>query len=55
MLLDRLPAERRHEIQADFERAYGAKPIYPVLEIDGELYFGFNREVWRRLLSTDDS
>lgn len=55
MLLDRLPAERRHEIQADFERAYGAKPIYPVLEIDGELYFGFNREVWRRLLSTEDS
>jgi glutaredoxin len=50
MLLDRLPAERRHAIQADFEAEYGAKPIYPVLEVGGKLYFGFNREVWRALL-----
>ncbi len=53
ILLDRLPAERRHQIQEDFEIAYGAKPIYPVLEIDGELYFGFDGEVWSSLLRSD--
>lgn len=53
LLLDRLPRERRQELQEDFTRAYGAEPIYPVLEIAGELYFGFDEEIWKRLLLSD--
>jgi glutaredoxin len=51
LLLNRLPAPRRKELQADFATARGAEPIYPVLELDGELYFGFDPDVWRNLFA----
>ena len=51
LLLNRLPAPRRKELQADFARARGAEPIYPVLELNGQLYFGFDADVWANLFA----
>jgi arsenate reductase-like glutaredoxin family protein len=40
----------RQDLKRRFQEAYGARPIYPVLEIDGELVFGFDPETWQSLL-----
>jgi glutaredoxin len=48
--LDDSPPPIRAVAIARFTRAYGKKPIYPILEIDGELIFGFDPDVWRRSL-----
>ena len=34
-------------------RGYGAEPIYPVLEMAGELHFGFDEDIWKSLLLPD--
>lgn len=45
--LDLQPAPIRAQATARLRRAYGTSLIYPVLEVDGELIFGFNESEWR--------
>lgn len=40
------PDLRRPALQA-LRRIYGDRVIYPVLEIDGEMTFGYDRDIWR--------
>ena len=48
--LDQLePAQRRPVLRA-FRETYGKQVIYPVLEVNGNYTFGFNREVWSEIL-----
>lgn len=43
--------ENRVALKKRFEAAYGRRPIYPVLEIDGDLHFGFDPAAWDDLIS----
>jgi glutaredoxin len=53
--LERQPQELRQQIKKDFAKAHGSRPIFPVLEIDGEYHFGFNPEAWERWIRTGES
>jgi glutaredoxin len=48
--LDKLEPGVRRPILKHFRDLYGKPVVYPVLEIDGEFTFGYNREVWSDLL-----
>lgn len=51
-LLDQLdPAVRRPVLKSLRDR-YGKQVVFPVLEIDGEFTFGFNRKIWSELLQS---
>ncbi|MFP4012223.1 MAG: glutaredoxin family protein [Spirochaetaceae bacterium] len=52
--LERQPQELRARIKKGFAAAHGARPIYPVLELDGTYYFGFDRVVWEQLIAGND-
>ncbi|TVQ38092.1 MAG: glutaredoxin family protein [Spirochaetaceae bacterium] len=43
----------RIEIKQRLEQAYGDRPIYPAIEIDNQLHFGFDGGRWAELLSLD--
>ncbi len=43
--------ENRVALKKRFESSYGKRPIYPVLEIDGTLHFGFDPEAWDLLIN----
>ena len=43
--------QRRIAIKQTLEEQYGARPIYPAIEIDGVFFFGFDSDRWRELLS----
>jgi glutaredoxin len=49
--LERQPQETRQEIKKDFSRAHGRRPVFPVLEIDGEYHFGFNPDAWEQWIA----
>lgn len=49
--LDRLDPDVRRPVLARFRAVYGKPVIYPVLEIDGEFTFGYDKEIWSGLLS----
>jgi len=51
--LDTLPPEVRRPVLKRFREMYGKSVIYPVLEIDGEFVFGYNREEWSDLLRSN--
>jgi len=51
VIMERQPAPQRIELKKQFEHAYGHKPIYPVLQIDDELIFGYNPLVWEARLA----
>lgn len=40
----------RHAIKQRLEQALGARPVYPAIEVNGTLHFGFEAEQWTRLL-----
>jgi glutaredoxin len=43
--------EQRIAVKKRLEQAYGDRPIYPVLELDGQLHFGFDAGRWAALLN----
>ena len=47
-----LPQTRR-AIKQQLEQACGGRPVYPAIEVDGTLYFGFDAGRWAELLSLD--
>ncbi|MFO8065777.1 MAG: glutaredoxin family protein [Spirochaetota bacterium] len=49
--LERQPAELRQQIKKDFAKAQSKRPVFPVLEIDGRYYFGFDPQTWERLIT----
>ncbi len=44
--LDTLDPEIRRPVLHEFRQRYGDRVPYPVLEIEGEFLFGFDRERW---------
>ena len=48
--LDQLEPEIRRPVLKSFRDIYGKSVLYPVLEIEGEYTFGYDREVWSDLL-----
>ena len=42
----------RQELKRRFQEAYGGRPIYPVLELNGELIFGFDPDRWKSYLES---
>ena len=50
--LERQPAELRQQIKKEFASAQGKRPVFPVLEIDGQYYFGFDPETWEGLITS---
>lgn len=48
--LDTLEPGIRRPVLKRFRELYGKPVVYPVLEIDGEFTFGYNRELWSDLL-----
>ncbi len=50
--LDTLDAEVRRPVLQEFRQRYGERVPYPVLEIDGEFIFGFDREQWLERLGS---
>jgi len=55
--LERQPRELRQEIKKGFAAAQGRRPVFPVLEVDGEVHFGFNPDAWEQWIrpASDDS
>ncbi|TVQ22065.1 MAG: glutaredoxin family protein [Spirochaetaceae bacterium] len=51
--LDTLAADVRRPVLKAFRDEYGEHVPYPVLEIDDEYLFGFNREVWLEKLGRE--
>ena len=49
--LERQPQEIRQEMKKEFARAHGKRPVFPVLEIDGELHFGFSQAAWEQWIN----
>lgn len=49
--LDRIRGEIRKRVTTELEELRGEKLIYPILELNGEFYFGFDPDTWRRLLT----
>lgn len=43
--------QRRIAVKQTLEERYGARPIYPAIEIDGQFWFGFDPDRWRELLT----
>jgi glutaredoxin len=50
-LIDTLEADVRRPALKRFRDIYGKHVPYPVLEVDGEYLFGFDREAWEQHLS----
>ncbi len=50
--IDALEPDVRRPVLSAFRRIHGEPVIYPVLEVDGDLTVGFNREVWRQRIET---
>lgn len=48
--IDKLDPEVRRPVLSAFRRIHGEPVVYPILEVDGELTIGFNREVWKEKL-----
>ena len=48
--LDELNPETRRAVLADLRRRSGQPVTYPVLEVNGDYHFGYNRENWSDLL-----
>jgi glutaredoxin len=51
--IDLQPAPIRAQATARFRRVYGESLIYPILEVDGELIFGFDESEWRSRLGLE--
>ena len=49
--LDTLDPETRRPALHQLRTIYGRRVIYPVLEVDGELTFGYDPEVWRNAVT----
>jgi glutaredoxin-like protein NrdH len=45
--LDRIRGEIRKRVADDLEARRGEQLIYPILEVDGKYYFGFEPAAWR--------
>lgn len=50
--LDQLEPDVRRPILRSFREIYGERVIYPVLEINGQFTFGYDRESWSNLLAS---
>jgi glutaredoxin len=53
--LDRIRGEIRKRVTAELEEVRGEKLIYPILELHGEFYFGFDPTVWKDLLAAKEA
>lgn len=49
--LERQPQQIRQEMKKEFAEAHGKRPLFPVLELDGELHFGFSQAAWERWIN----
>jgi glutaredoxin len=49
--LDQLEPDVRRPVLHELRAMYGKSVLYPVLEVDGEFTFGFEREAWTRALA----
>lgn len=53
VFLDEASLPQRSSVTPRLRRAYGKRLIFPVLEVDGDLAFGFDAEQWDALLSAE--
>lgn len=53
--LDRIRGEIRKRVTKDLEDRRGEKLVYPILEVNGRHYFGFDPNVWRDTLLPEAS
>ncbi|MFW5785635.1 MAG: glutaredoxin family protein [bacterium] len=51
VILEQQKPEVRQELKRTFQDRLGKRPVYPVLEIKGELTFGFHLPTWRAVLA----
>jgi glutaredoxin len=54
VILEQQKPEVRQELKKTFQAELGARPVFPVLEVNGELTFGFRTEQWRTELAQID-
>ena len=50
--LDTLDVEVRRPVMQALRAQYGSRVLYPVLEVDGDFMFGFDRDEWTELLES---
>ena len=50
--LDALTPEIRRPVLTALREQYGQRVLYPVLEVDGEYTFGFDRDAWEKIIGS---
>ena len=51
VILEQQKPDVRQELKKTFQDRLGKRPVFPVLEVNGDLTFGFSVEVWRAELA----
>ncbi|NBC28988.1 MAG: hypothetical protein GVY29_03230 [Spirochaetes bacterium] len=54
VILEHQKPELRRQLKKTFQDTLGSRPVYPVLEVNGEFTFGFKEEAWRTVLAQVD-
>lgn len=54
VILEHQKPDIRQELKRRFQEILGRRPVYPVLEVNGEFTFGFHIETWRTELAQID-